>query len=184
MPHPSLDPRSNYDTLQRLIASCQPFLSWPEEELFAVEDNISGWSIAFHMHHLAKAHGAIPRLIERLKTGQLGEEGLEGRPEMLQLIYEGIIFRGRQSPEISTPADDLSYEKLVKDFGRMTKATQRVEPLLNELHTYTFRFPHLYYGPLNALEWLRFMGTHTHHHLGIMRAIKFSIQGIEFSTQG
>ena len=172
MPHPSLDPRSNYDSLQRLIASCQTFLDWPEEKLFAVNEDVSGWSIAKHMHHLAKAHGAIPRLIERLQTGRLGEEGLKGRPEMLNLIYEGIIIRGRQSPEMSAPADDLTYETLAKDFGRMTKATQRIEPLLDELHTFTYSFPHLYYGPLNALEWLRFMGMHTRHHLGIMREIE------------
>lgn len=176
MPHPSLDPRWNYDSLQRLIASCHSFLDWPEDQLFMIKADVSGWSIASHLHHLARAHGAIPRLIERLKTGRLGEEGLEGRPEALQLIYDGIILRGRQSPDISLPDEDLTHEKVIKDFGRMTNATQRLEPVLDELHTYTFSFPHLYYGPLNALEWLRFMGMHTRHHLGIMREIELSLK--------
>ncbi len=172
MYHPSLEPHTNYAALQDLIKQCAAYLEWSSEKLFEIKPHVSGWSIGFHLYHLAKAHGGIPKLLERLQAGRLGEEGLKGRPEMLTMIHDGIVFRGRKAPEIAQPPSDLSHDLLTRDFGRMSTASLRIKPLLNDLASITHSFPHLYYGPLNALEWLRFMAMHTRHHLGIMREIE------------
>ena len=168
----SLAPRENYRALIKHLTDCQQYLEWPADRLFEVKSDVSGWSIAYHLHHLAKAHGAIPRLIERLKSGRLGEENLTPKPAIRALVHKGIIPRGWPSPEMTTPPDDLTYEILQRDFGRMTKATQRLEPILDELADIPRSFPHIYFGPLNALEWLRFMHIHCGHHLGIIREIE------------
>jgi hypothetical protein len=54
----------------------------------------------------------------------------------------------------------------------MMRASQRIEPLLDELDTVPRRFPHLYLGPLSATEWIRFMVLHTRHHLDSIRRIE------------
>ena len=172
MYHPSLDPITNYEDLQDLLEQGNAYLDWPTDELFEIKPDISGWSIGFHLYHLAKAHGAIPGLIERLQTGRIGEEGLEGQSDMLELIHRGIVPRGRQAPEMARPPADLTHDLLITDFGRMSRATRRIEPLLDDLESITYSFPHLYYGPLNALEWLRFMHIHTAHHIGIIEEIE------------
>jgi hypothetical protein len=172
MYHPSLEPHANFTSLQELLKSSTVYLAWPVEKVFEIKPAISGWSIGFHLHHLAKAHGSIPKLIERLQSGALGDESLTPLPEGIQLIHDGIIPRGRKSPERAAPPADLTFEVLVRDFNRMEKATQRVEPLLDELHSIPRRFPHLRFGPLTALEWLRFMQNHHRHHLGIIKEIE------------
>ena len=172
MHHPNLEPHTNYTTLQELLDQCNAYLDWPADKLFEVKTKVSGWSIAFHLYHLAKAHGAIPKLLERLQLGRLGEEGLEADPLMVGLIHDGILPRGYKAPDMVQPPVDLTYDLLVKDFGRMSKATRRIEPMLDELGAITYIFPHLYYGPLNALEWLRFMQIHTRHHTEIIKEIE------------
>ncbi len=172
MYHPNLEPHQNYKDLQNLNQRALAYLGWEEEKLLEIKPETSGWSIAHHLYHLALSHGSIPRLIERLQSGRLGEEGLESRPDMVKLIEDGIILRGRKSPDATNPPDGLNKELLARDLERMTKATQRLEPMLDELHAIPRKFLHLYYGPLNALEWLRFMGMHCRHHLGIVEEIE------------
>ncbi len=169
---PSLEPHENYAALQALVEKGAGYVAWPADKLFEVKDEISGWSIGHHLYHLALSHGSVPRLIERLHNGRLGDESLEGFPERLQLIYDGIIPGGRTAPERVQPPDDLDHAMLQRDWARMTKSIARVEPLLDELHAIPRLFPHLYFGPMTALEWLRFMQNHKRHHLGIVGRIE------------
>ncbi|MFK7843949.1 MAG: DinB family protein [Rhodothermales bacterium] len=172
MYHPSLEPRTNFTAIQALLKESNIYLDWPAEKVFEIKPAVSGWSIGYHLHHLAKAHGSIPKLIERLQSGALGDESLAPIPEGIQLIRDGIIPRGRQAPEKVVPPAELTHEVLVRDFGRMENAAQRIEPLLDELHAIPRRFPHFRFGPLTALEWLRFMQNHHRHHLGIIKEIE------------
>lgn len=169
---PSLEPHENYAALQALVAQGADYLAWPSEKLFEVKADISGWSIGHHLYHLALAHGSIPRLIERLDSGRLGDDTLTSIPERVQLIYAGTVPRGRTAPEQVRPPDDLNHDLLNRDWHRMTKAIGRVEPLLDQLAGIPRRFPHLFFGPLTALEWLRFMQNHKRHHLGIVATIE------------
>ncbi|MEM8485982.1 MAG: DinB family protein [Bacteroidota bacterium] len=169
---PSLEPHENYAALQSLVEQGAGYVAWPAEKLFEVKAAVSGWSIGHHLYHLALAHGSIPRLIERLHSGRLGDDTLAGIPERLQVIYEGKVPGGRTAPEQVRPPDNLDHGLLKRDWGRMTKAITRVEPLLDELEGIPRLFPHLFFGPLTALEWLRFMQNHKRHHLGIIAKIE------------
>lgn len=165
--------RSNYDALQLLLAQGQTYLdTWPESALLEIKPAISGWSIGHHLHHIALANASVPKLIERLKAGTLGDENQQGDPAMLQLIQDGIVPRGRKAPERAQPPDDLTIEHVERDYKRMTKATQRLEGLLDNIEHIRNRFPHLYYGSLSAEEWVRFMFMHTRHHMNIIGEIE------------
>ena len=163
-----IDPQANYSALQELLTQGAAYLDWPEDKLLHVHTEISGWSVGQHLYHITMANGSIPKLIERLKAGRLGNTEDEPKPEMLELITQGIIPGGRKAPERAVPPEELTAELLNRDFKRMQKATQRLEPILGELHAIPNRFPHMYFGPMSALQWLRFMEIHTRHHMVIV----------------
>lgn len=167
----ALDPNTNYSSLLSLIEACNQHFQLPDSALMEPAPEVSGWSVGRHLHHLALANGSIPRLIERLMNGRLGEADLEPKAGAREALIEGTFPSGRQAPEQVTPPDDLTRELVERDFGRMSRAMLRIEPLLGELSSCTLRFPHLYYGPLSTTEWLRFAYIHTRHHAQIMDKI-------------
>lgn len=172
MSQPVLDPNTNYTALLALIDRCKTYMAWPEEKLFEVKPAVSGWSIGHHIHHISRAHGTVAKMLERMEAGRMGEEGLEGLPAGLKIVYDGVIPRGRKSPDFAEPATDLSYQKLEKDFGRLQRSASELKPMLPRLKDIKYSFPHVYLGPLNALEWLRFTCVHIQHHVNIMQEIE------------
>lgn len=165
--------QSNYDALQQLLAQGASYLeTWSGKALFEIKPEASGWSIGHHLYHIALANASVPKLIERLKAGRLGDKDQQGDPAMLQLIQDGIVPRGRKAPERAQPPEDLTIEILQRDFKRMTRATQRLENILDEIEHISNRFPHMYYGSLSAEEWIRFMFIHTRHHMNIIGEIE------------
>ena len=166
-----IDPHTNYTALQNLLVEGAAYLDGPADALFQLRPEISGWSIAEQLYHITLANASIPKLIERMKAGKLGNEEDKPFPERIAIIQEGIIPGGRQAPERVVPPSDLDAELLNRDYNRMWKATQRLEPLLDELHAIPNRFPHMFFGPLSAIEWVRFMEIHTRHHMKIVERL-------------
>ena len=166
-----IDPQKNYSALQELLVQGAIYLEWPDEKLFGVQPDISGWSIGEQLYHITLANASIPKLIERMKEGRLGNEEDEPQLEKIALIEQGIIPGGRQAPERVIPPTDLNKDLLNRDYSRMRKATQRLAPLLDELHDIPNRFPHMFFGPLSAVEWVRFMEIHTRHHMNIVEKL-------------
>lgn len=166
-----IDPKKNYSALQELLDQGADYLEWPNEKLFGVQPDISGWSIGEQLYHITLANASIPKLIERMKAGTLGNEEDQPQPERIALIEQGVIPGGGQAPKRVVPPSDLSIDLLSRDYDRMRKATQRLAPLLDELHAIPRRFPHMFFGPLSAVEWVRFMEIHTRHHMRIIEKI-------------
>ncbi len=172
MPQSILDPDKNYDAMLKLVEQCATYMAWPEDKLFEIKPAVSNWSIGHHIHHISRAHGTVAKMLARMEAGRMGEEGLEGIPAGLKIVYDGVIPRGRKSPEFAEPAADLNYQKLEKDFGRLQRSVAELKPMLPRLEKITYSFPHIYLGPLNALEWLRFTCVHIQHHVTIMHEIE------------
>ena len=166
-----IDPEEDYPELLALLDEAASYLKWSEEDLFDVTPAVSGWSIAQHLHHITLANRSVPKLIARMKSGALGEADKEQRPDMIELIERGILPSGFQAPARVVPPFDLDYAMLETDFNKMREAIEQLDPLLEELEDIPLTFPHLYFGPLNAVQWLRFMCIHTQHHLDIINEI-------------
>ena len=166
-----IDPEEDYPELLAVLDEAAPYLEWPEEDLFDVMPSVSGWSIAQHLYHITMANGSIPKLIARMKAGSLGEEDQEQRPDMIELLERGIIPSGFQAPARVVPPFDLDLELLITDFTRMREAIEGLDPIIEEIEAISRTFPHLYFGPLNAAQWVRFMNIHTLHHMDIINEI-------------
>ena len=137
----SIDPQEEYDALQALLNQAAFYLTWTEDQVFNAIPDESGWSIGFQLYHVTLANASIPRLIERMKTGVLGEKGLERDAQRIKALMDGSFPSGLPAPDRVIPPDDVDMERLTRDFNRMRKATQRIEPLLHELDRIPVRFP-------------------------------------------
>ena len=147
------------------------YFDWPEQQLFTPNLHVSKWSIAEQLYHITLANASIPKLIERLQAGTIGEENAKPKPEMIAIIEQGILPKGRQAPARVTPPQDLTLDLLARDYARMKKASERLEDKLDILTSIKRTFPHPFLGPLNAAQWLCFMDVHTKHHMQIVDAI-------------
>ena len=173
----SIDPKHDYTALQTLLDEAAAFLDWPEDSMFTVLSEISGWSIGQQLYHVTLANASIPRLIERLQKGTIGNTEDEPIPDKIAIILEGYIPEGRKAPARVVPPTDLDLPLLTKDFSRMRKATQRLAPQLDALDQATHRFPHMFFGPMTAIEWVRFMHIHTKHHMRIVERLATQLSG-------
>lgn len=134
-------------------------------------DRVSRWSIGQQIDHILKVLEAGQRFL-----GSAGERGpvlprgmnLTGR----LLLSLGWIPRGvGKSPKGVVPADETPGD-LAERAARMRKAycdTPLAEAVLADP---TPVFPHPYFGGLTALQGLRFLAIHTHHHLKIVADIR------------
>lgn len=134
-------------------------------------ERVSRWSIGQQIDHILKVLEAGQRLLggpgERTPALPRGMN-LTGH----LLLSLGWIPRGvGKSPKSVVAADDTP-DDLAERTARLRKAycdTPLPEALLTDR---TPIFPHPYFGGLTALQGLRFLAVHTHHHLKIVADIR------------
>lgn len=134
---------------------------------------VSGWTPLLHAEHMARADdGSLHQLEAAIERGRTGEAGprikLAGRVLLaLRWIPRGV----GKAPEPSRPVEADRTE--VAAALRAVRA--RVEALrgqLDEVATSRGRASHPIFGGLDPAQWLRFLWTHHHHHLKIVRDIE------------
>lgn len=129
--------------------------------------NAGGWSAAQHLHHLALTNSSIARLIPALLSGNFGTETSESRTERLEELAQGYFPSGGRSPANLIPPDDLSEKQLKEVLDKSLKAVNLLE---HETFRPSNKFDHIYYGPLDATQWLRFAQLHMKHHFKLIEA--------------
>jgi hypothetical protein len=125
-----------------------------------------GWSVAEIIEHLSIAEPGITRAIERLLEPADGK-GAEGTSQPFvpfSLDEQAEQARGKiEAPEFLRPTGLPLAEGLARlKESRSVLAALR---LRFESADYSQRFPHPAFGPLNAAQWLAFIGMHEERHL-------------------
>lgn len=123
------------------------------------------WSKAQHLYHLALTNSSLARLIPALLERRFGSETDEVNTERLEQLAQGFFPRGGTSPANLVPPDDLTKGRLVQELDSSLAAMNALEQLNFGPSN---KFDHVYYGPLNAVQWLRFAQLHTKHHLELI----------------
>lgn len=133
--------------------------------------SISGWSVAEHVEHLARAHGAIfARLIQLTEPDDPTSSG--GRVTLLGLVVllVGRIPRGRgKAPAPSQPIGGGGDARAQLEAARVQ--LEQLADRTDRLAASRGRFGHPYFGRLHPRQWLRFAEIHADHHLRIAREI-------------
>lgn len=134
-------------------------------------DSISKWSVGEHVEHLALAHSGVIARFE----GLLADPGPgSGSPSLIGHIAlkVGRFPRGRaKAPETTTPRS-LDHAEIAQRLTGMRDRLLRLEPDLSRVAASTSTFDHPVFGPLRAVQWLRFLEVHQNHHGRIIRDIE------------
>ena len=123
-----------------------------------------GWSVAEIVEHLSIAEPGITRAIEGLLRRNSDSQSAPQSFAAFSLDEQAEQARGKiEAPEFLRPTGIPLAEGLAR-----LKESRSVLAALRprfESADYSQRFPHPAFGPLNAAQWLAFIGMHEERHL-------------------
>ncbi len=162
------------DRLAVDLADALGVVAWPDERLHVVMDEVSAWSPAEHMSHVARALECVRDFVAMLEEGRdpailrVGHPSIAGR----MVLVTGWIPRGRaETPEAFAPEPRPPRAVLRDALRQSERAYAELRPRARALGTLEGRILHPRLGPFDATEWVRYAHVHTRHHLGIVAEI-------------
>jgi hypothetical protein len=126
-----------------------------------------GWTVAEIVEHLSIAEPGITRAIEGLLRASDNDEAGQGAPQPFapfSLDEQAEQARGKiEAPEFLRPTG----LPLAEGLARLKESRSVLAGLRSRFESadYSQRFPHPAFGPLNAAQWLAFIGMHEERHL-------------------
>lgn len=159
---------------RRVLAQIDQLAALADEpaELSRRAPEVSSWSVAQQLEHLALSDRGIVAGIEKIERGEIAERGGKINAVGRKVLLSGRIPSGRgQAPPRSTP-QGLDGEQIA---AALATVKQRFEELdLARLEASQGTFPHPYFGHFRAVQWLRFVDLHHVHHQKIIADIRRS----------
>jgi hypothetical protein len=175
-----IDARREYRLLQAFYDEAQALLAWPEARLLQPVTEVSAWSAARHLTHVALINEKILTGLLRACRGE-AELSTEGgvAPAGLFVLVLGRIPRGRaRTPAAFEPPEALTQEDVATHLARSRAVLTDLEPHLPELPRLKGRMRHPMLGMLNGQQFLRFARLHARHHLAIAHDVDRQRPGI------
>ena len=156
----------------RILDQLSAYLELAEDEpvLELRREQVSQWSVAEHMEHIARSDASILDVLEGRKT-QTVPKGARAKPLARLLLAIGFIPRGRaRAPAFVEPRDPQPAALR----ARLERAHARFTALGDDLARLQCAAlaRHFAFGYLDGVQWLRFVNIHQHHHWKIIRDIR------------
>lgn len=166
-----------YRRVDGQIARMRTLAAGPEDELLAARPEVSGWSSAQHLEHLAITGLLVLKGIDRLRSA---DGVIDGRGPNLNgwlVLTLGRIPRGRARarPEWSPERGDV--ERARAGLETLAGRVVALEAELPALATARGTVPHPLLGGFTAARWVRFLGIHQAHHLAIVDDVRGAAAG-------
>lgn len=142
--------------------------------LFAARgDSVSKWGVAQQTHHCALALAGIARGVEGLIANSQGAGGTSPKhPQADAMLAAGAFPRGvAKSPDFLIPPDAPAAGDTRALLQAAKAGWDALEKRGADITASKATFPHPILGDFNGVQWVRFMGLHTAHHLKIVRDI-------------
>jgi len=138
-----------------------------EEEASALPDG-EKWTIQQIIEHVSMVDSGIARICARLIEGAkaVGKRS-DGRITPSPELYEKAAAIGKaklDAPDRVQPSGDITITKALE---RLNENRPVFDAMRSDLETYDLsepKFPHPYFGDLNAVEWLIVAGGHERRH--------------------
>jgi hypothetical protein len=166
-----MKPEQDMARLEACLEEAQTVVRWPDERLYLRNDQISAWSPAQHLDHLARVLERVFRTIDVLLEDEDPRILHSGRPHFAarMLLLTGWIPRGRgRAPEEVLPEPRPVRHRVRELLERVTAEARAHSTRGDALQEAGGRLPHPLLGAFNAAEWARFAFVHTRHHLAIL----------------
>ena len=133
------------------------------------------WNGAQIVQHLGKVEGATVKMLEGL-LGTSRSAGIPADAGTTSLLHSldrflagGEGLRPLVAPERFRPAPDADLEASWASLVTVRERTYRAYATVDGSDLTTISAPHPLFGPLNAYEWLLFLGMHEERHVGQLR---------------
>lgn len=128
------------------------------------------WSVAEIAEHLAIIEERLSKLFPMLLT-KAEAGGLKRRPdqEFRTVSVESMVEQSKRekysAPETVRPTGKTSLADSITRLERSREAIRELRPRLEALDLTSVTYPHPAFGPLDAYQWLVFLGVHEDRHL-------------------
>jgi hypothetical protein len=130
------------------------------------------WNGTQIIQHLGKVEGSTTKLLEGVFAKEL-ERGLDEDTETTSLLgsmdrfaSDGAILRPLVAPQRLRPEATPDFVASWQSLQAVRERTYRAFATVDGKDLTRVTAPHPFFGPLNAYEWLLFIGKHEERHLG------------------
>ena len=142
---------------------------------FTVIPSDGRWSGAQIVQHLGKVEGATTKLLEGLFSAALAS-GLPADPDSASLLRSldrfqsnGEVLGPLVAPERLRPTADAELDPVWASLVAIRARTYRAFGTVDGRNLAAITAPHPLLGPLNAYEWMLFLGKHEERHVGQLK---------------
>jgi hypothetical protein len=141
--------------------------------LFRSAPEVSGWSVANQLHHLASSTALMLVAVSRI-AAQVAPAEATGS---ITTIGRGVLLSGRfprgkgKAPKTTVPPEVVSREDLEQ---ALTRSRSKYAGLVDEMDAASksaWKVAHPYFGMLTATQWLKLAKIHADHHFRIIADI-------------
>lgn len=155
---------ANKEIRKRLVATMSAI---SDEEAAIVPDG-EKWSIRQIAEHMAMVDSGVARICQKLLSeakvaGKMSNGLIAMSPRFQELVVK-IRDVKVEAPERVQPTGNVSVSEAI---DRINANQVNFDSMRQELETYDLtepKFPHPYFGPITAVEWLVVAGGHEHRH--------------------
>jgi len=130
------------------------------------------WSAAEIVEHLSISEEGMMKLIGMLLAkaeagGGVGakETGRRFEPVSIDSFTERSLKEKYEAPEFIRPRGGVALAGSIARMQQMRATLHGMRPRLEAADLTNARYPHPIFGPLNAYQWLLFIGAHEERHL-------------------
>lgn len=155
------------ETRGRLLARVES-LSAAEGEMRASPD---AWSVAELVEHLSISEKGMVRILGMLLAkvesngGAATATGRRFAPASIDHFTERSLREKYEAPEMIRPRGGVALADSIAKMRRTRAALHEMRPRLEAADLTDFSYPHPAFGPLDAYQWLLFIGAHDARHL-------------------
>ena len=174
MQTPTIDPLAELDGLTRALDAYDDLRARLGAREHTPAPEVSGWSVAQHLFHIALATDLALRHVRSLLDGKgrlVTLEGALGERAAAVLTSERTQRGVAQAPRIVQPGADVNPEFLTNELKGARAGAEGLRSRASEVLAAPGWIPHQELGTLNAAQWLRFARLHAHHHLAIAEEV-------------
>lgn len=131
------------------------------------------WSVAEIVEHLSLVEGQVARLFHVMlskaeaagATRPAGPEGARfAAPVSIEQFVEPVREKKLQAPDTARPGGSTSLADALARLKESRAALHSMRPRLERIDGAALLYPHPAAGPINAYQWLLFVGSHEDRH--------------------
>ncbi|MEM7163816.1 MAG: DinB family protein [Planctomycetota bacterium] len=140
-----------------------------------VRPEVSAWSVAQHVDHIATATLLNLRAVAKLhQDPAVGNNEPSIKAVGWAVLVSGRIPSGASAPDSVLPQPAPAATDLTDTLASCEELIATLRPHTSQLDTIKRRIPHPILGGFTPRQWLRFALIHSHHHTQITQRISLT----------